>query len=113
MLMASCRDVEDTAAAHLKALSPSVPGNQRYLFHGPGVMLGDEVANFVRQKYSELRSRIPAGEENVEVPPGLIKTDTSRAEKVFGIKWKSWQESVPDMVKDIERWEREGLIEED
>jgi len=105
-------DVEDVAAVHLKSLSPSVPGNLRYLFHSQGVLQSDALANFVRAKFPELRSRIAAGAEKVEVPAGMITTDNSRAEKAFGTKWKSWQDSVVEMVADIEKLEREGQIEE-
>jgi len=104
-------DVEDVAAIHLKTLSPSVPGNLRYLFHSQGVLQSDDVANFAREKFPELRSRIPSGAEKVEAPAGIVTTDISRAEAVFGTKWKSWQDSVVEMVDDIVKFEREGRIE--
>jgi len=100
------------AAVHVKSLSPSVPGNERYLFHAQGILLGDAVANFVRDSVPELKDRVPAGREDAQVPSSILKTDTSKAEKVFGSEWKSWQDTVLEMSKDVLQFEREGLIEE-
>ncbi|KAF2811648.1 NAD(P)-binding protein [Mytilinidion resinicola] len=104
-------DVEDVAAIHLKSLSPSVPGNLRYLFHSEGIMNENTVADFVREKYPELKSRVPAGAEKLVIPEGLVKTDISRANAAFGTGWKSWQDSVVEMVNDVIRFEREGLVD--
>ncbi|KAF2435487.1 NAD(P)-binding protein [Tothia fuscella] len=104
-------DVEDVAAIHLKALESSVQGNERYLFHSRGVMESNRVANFVRQKFAELRDRVPEGAENVKAPPALVKTDISKAEAAFGSNWKSWEDTVVNMVVDIMNFERAGLID--
>ncbi|KAF2667109.1 NAD(P)-binding protein, partial [Microthyrium microscopicum] len=94
-------DVEDVAAIHIKALSPNVPGNERYLFHSKRPLLADEAVNFIREKYPELTVRVPAGSNDSSLAPNLFKTDISKASKVFGTDWKDWTLSVSSMVDDI------------
>jgi NADPH-dependent methylglyoxal reductase len=108
-----CRDVEDVAAIHVKALSPSVPGNERYLFHSRDLLSGDKAAHYIREKYPELKNRVPAGDVNVKSPPNMITTDISKGEAAFGSTWKSWQDTVTDLVNDIILFEKEGRVEED
>jgi hypothetical protein len=91
-------------------LSSSVPGNKRYIFNAKGFMLGDNVANFVREKYPQLRGRVPEGAVDAVAPPNLIKTNTSRADSAFGSQWKDWRESVVSMVEDILASERDGRV---
>jgi NADPH-dependent methylglyoxal reductase len=102
--------VDDVASIHIKALAPSVPGNERYLFHAKGLMVGDSVANFAREKYPQLKSRVPEGAVDASAPPNLVKTDISKANAVFGYQWKDWRESVSSMVDDILAAERDGRV---
>jgi hypothetical protein len=95
------RDVEDVAKTHVLALDPKVPGNERYLYHAKELLQGDAVANFIREKYPQLRDRVPAGDKNATIPPNLIKTDISKFEAVFGAEWKGWEASVTAVVDDI------------
>jgi hypothetical protein len=87
------------------ALSPKVKGNERYLYHTRGEMFGDTVANFIREKYPQLRSRVPAGAEGASLPEGFLKTDISKFEAAFGTEWKGWEEGVVDIVEDLLRFE--------
>lgn len=99
------RDVEDVAATHLMALDPKVKGNERYLFHANGALLGDTVTNFIREKYPQLRSRVPKGAEGASLPPNFLKTDISKSEDMFGTDWRGWEEGVVDIVEDLLRSE--------
>lgn len=99
------RDVEDVAATHLIALDPKVKGNERYLYHAKGVLLGDAVANFIRERYPQLRGRVPAGAKGASLPDGFLKTDISKFEDAFGTEWKGWEEGVVDIVEDLLRFE--------
>ena len=81
-----------------------VPGNERYLFHG-GVMSANWIANRVRETYSELKARVPAAEEGDGFPEGMVKVATSKADGVFGTRWKGWWESAQGTVEDILAYE--------
>jgi hypothetical protein len=92
-------------------LSSNIPGNRRYLFHSDDLILGDDVANFIRQQFPQLRNRVPAGNTNPIVPENLLKTDISKSKKVFGNDWKNWKESLIPMVNDILQAEKDGRVE--
>lgn len=96
-------DVEDVARVHILCLSPSVPGNARYLFHSPELLAVNDVARAIRADFPQLRSRIQAPEEGADsgLPPNIVKTDISKFEKIFGTQWKSARQSVKETVEDI------------
>ncbi|KAK4940802.1 hypothetical protein LTR10_019195 [Elasticomyces elasticus] len=105
-------DVEDVAKVHVMSLAPSVPGNERYLFHSPELMTGNDMARAVREDFPQLRSRVPAPdvEAGDAVPPNLVKTDISKAEKVFGTVWKSARQTTRETVADIIAFENRKQI---
>jgi hypothetical protein len=104
------RDVEDVAAIHVTALNTAkVPGNERYLFHA-GVMSGNRIADKVRETYSELLKRVPAGGKGDGFPEPMAKVDVVRFEEVFGRDWMGWWESTRGTVKDILRYEKTGVV---
>ncbi|OCL10050.1 NAD(P)-binding protein [Glonium stellatum] len=97
-------DVDDVARVHIKALDPSVPGNERYLLHS-GLLHLNEYANRLREKYPELRDRIAPGKEDEGFPEQMSKFDVSKMEKVFGTQWVDGFESVEAIVKDALAYE--------
>ncbi|KAI1611688.1 hypothetical protein EDD36DRAFT_420636 [Exophiala viscosa] len=96
-------DIEDVAKVHIRFLSPSVPGNERYLFHARELMTGNDMARAMREDFPELRSRVPAPDEAAgdTLPRNLVKTAISKAEKVFGTEWKSARQTTHETVADI------------
>ncbi|OAG34081.1 hypothetical protein AYO21_11775 [Fonsecaea monophora] len=101
-------DVEDVARVHVQALSPGIPGNERYMFHSPELMMADDIAGAVREDFPHLRQRVPAPQRGVDSGPSsnLIKTDISKFEKAFGRQqWKSARDSARETVEDIVAYE--------
>ncbi|OCT53165.1 putative NAD dependent epimerase/dehydratase [Cladophialophora carrionii] len=102
-------DVEDVARVHVEALSPRIPGNQRYLFHSPELMAPNPIAAAIREEFPQLRDRVPAPDEGSGSgePANLVKTDQSRFESAFGKRtWKSARLSALETVQDIVDYER-------
>jgi hypothetical protein len=100
----SNRDVEDCARVHVEALSPSIPGDERYIFRSPETLVGDVVAKGIREDFPQLRDRIPAPSERnaSEVPEGLVNVSTAKFERAFGQwQWKSRRLSIKETVEDI------------
>jgi nucleoside-diphosphate-sugar epimerase len=98
------RDVDDIARIHIKALEPSVPGNERYIINS-GLLYLNRFANQLRDKYPELRSRIAPGAEEEGFPEPMAKFDVSKMERVFGTDWVSGFDSVEAVVKDLLAYE--------
>lgn len=94
------------ATIHLKALENTTPGNQRYVFHIPEPITTNAVARKIQQEYPELSNRIPEPTPEASASPSsLSHFDTSKADAVFGRKWKGWWDSVKETVEDILKYE--------
>ncbi|EXJ63791.1 hypothetical protein A1O7_00126 [Cladophialophora yegresii CBS 114405] len=108
-------DVDDVARIHVDALSPRIPGNQRYLFHSPELMAPNPIAAAIREEFPQLRDRVPApvpeegsGSDD-GMPANLVKTDMSKFESAFGKRtWKSARVSALEAVQDIVDYEARG-----
>lgn len=67
-------------------------------------MASTAVTLAIREKFPQLRDRVPAPEPGAGsgLPPNLITTDTSKFEKAFGKQhWKSAVESALETVQDV------------
>ncbi|KAK1508368.1 NAD dependent epimerase/dehydratase [Colletotrichum tamarilloi] len=96
-------DVRDLALSHILALEKPEAGGKR-LFTTAGWFSNAEIAQVVRKNFPELKERLPAeGTKGGELPPKdkVYGYDNSATEKILGIKWKSLEESITDLVKDI------------
>ncbi|KAK2042859.1 NAD dependent epimerase/dehydratase [Colletotrichum somersetense] len=96
-------DVRDLALAHVLALEKPDAGGRR-LFTTAGWFSNAEIAAVVRKNFPELADRLPAeGVKGGELPPRdkLYGYDDSETAKILGIKWRTLEESITDLVKDI------------
>ncbi|RHZ55812.1 ketoreductase sphI [Aspergillus thermomutatus] len=84
--------VDDVVEAHLKALDPAIPDGSRYLLTGKAGTW-KEVANVVQRYCSDLGAKITPGIEEEFLP-----TDSSKAEAELGMRWRSWDQMVRDVV---------------
>ncbi|PYH42570.1 putative 3-beta hydroxysteroid dehydrogenase/isomerase [Aspergillus saccharolyticus JOP 1030-1] len=84
--------VQDVAEAHIKALQPEIEGGSKYLLAGKPTTWND-VARIVREAYPNIGGKLTEGAQGASVP-----TDTSKAENELGIKWRSWEEIVRDVI---------------
>jgi nucleoside-diphosphate-sugar epimerase len=97
----SAVDVRDVASAHIKALSVSVskPNEIEEFVLSAGPSDGwtwDKVADFAREKYPALGSKLQGPIDTpFDVPPTAI---TTKAEKVLGVKWKRMEETVASFL---------------
>ncbi len=92
------------ANVHVLSLSPSVPGNERYMFHSPELLAVNDMARAIREDFPQLRHRIPAPEEGAGsgLEANMVKTDTSKFLNAFGLTvFKSARQSVKETVEDI------------
>ena len=79
-------DVRDVADAHLKAATvPTEAGTTEFLLSGDETSW-DQVVSFIKSEFPEVQLNW--------TPPyaGGAEVDTSRADKVLGIKWRSTEE---------------------
>jgi nucleoside-diphosphate-sugar epimerase len=99
-------DVRDVAEAHVKAglEIPEVSGKR--LFATAGLFSNAELARVVRKHFPEDAERLPTEEtQGGELAPEdqRFKFDNSETNKLLGIKWRSFEESVVDTVKSLKK----------
>lgn len=89
--------IDDVAKAHVLSLKPSVPTG-RYILdsEGPGSTSWSDALPFVKKYYPSAVGTV--FDENVTPAAVKIVLDNSKAEKAFGIKFKSFEEQVKDTV---------------
>ena len=96
-------DVRDLALAHVKAAELPEAANKRF-FVTAGYFSNEEVADIIRDKYPELKDKVPAkGTKGGEYPSeGVFKYNNSRTKEVLGIEFRSLEESIVDTVKSLQ-----------
>jgi nucleoside-diphosphate-sugar epimerase len=90
-------DVRDLALAHVRAMDAPEAANQRF-----GICSGDirnqEVADLLRKEVPGVDKRVPSGEPGKDMRPvDAFSQDSSKAEKVLGLGWRSKEETFGDM----------------
>ncbi|XP_756121.2 putative 3-beta hydroxysteroid dehydrogenase/isomerase [Aspergillus fumigatus Af293] len=84
--------VRDVAEAHIKALDETVPDGSKFLLAGKRASWSD-VARIVKRDYPDIGAKIT---EDISGEP--FPLDTTEAEKVLGMKWRSLDQMVKDVV---------------
>lgn len=84
--------IEDVAEAHVKALSPNIPNGAKYLLAGKRTTW-KEVAQIVHRDYPNVGAKI-----SVETEVGSFPLDTSKAEQELGMKWRSWEQMIHEVM---------------
>lgn len=84
--------IEDVAEAHIKALDPSIPNGAKYLLDGEQTTW-KKVAQIVHGDYPNAGAKI-----SVEAEGGAPPVDTSKAEQDLGMKWRSWEQMIHEVM---------------
>ncbi|KAI9040827.1 uncharacterized protein KD926_007635 [Aspergillus affinis] len=87
-------DVRDVARAHLLAFETDQP--QRFLISA-GDFDKQKVCDLLRDQIPELKSRVPVGSPGKPSVGEHYEIDCSRARSVFGIEFRSFDETFLDM----------------
>ncbi|KAJ8101788.1 NAD(P)-binding protein [Lipomyces tetrasporus] len=92
-------DVRDLSILHVLSIEKEEAANQRF-FVCNGPFSNKELADMIRAKFPEYADKLPGdGIPGGDYPAGgIYKTDASKAEKVFGIKWTTFEQSTVDAV---------------
>lgn len=99
-------DVRDLALCHVLAVEKNLAENKRFLLSA-GTYSHREIASILRKVVDDEKSLLPA-----EAAPGgdypvggVYAMDTSSAEAVFEIRWKTLEHCVRDMAMTLKRLE--------
>lgn len=96
----SLQHVDDVAKVHLLSLDPTVEGNQNFGIQAGGTngIVWDDAIEIVKRRFPEAvkDGRLPASGSQ---PTKLVKYDTSRTEKVLGIKFQSYEDALVSVTE--------------
>lgn len=95
-------DVRDLALAHVKAIEIPDAADKRF-FITTGYFSNKEIVEIVRKHFPEYESELPGKDvKGGDYPKeGIYKYDNSRTVEVLGIKFRSLEESIVDLVKSL------------
>jgi len=95
-------DVRDLALAHVKAAELPEAANKRF-FATAGYFTNKEIADIIRKNFPEYKDVLPTPETPGGDYPkdGLYKYNNKRTVDVLGIKFRTLEESMVDLVKSL------------
>ncbi|CAF9929164.1 hypothetical protein IMSHALPRED_007831 [Imshaugia aleurites] len=114
----SMQHVDDVAKVHVLSLDPKVSGNQDFGLQAggtDGIVWGDCI-DIVKRRFPEAvkDGRLPASGAQ---PTKKVRYDTSRTEKVLGIKFQSYEDALVSVTEHylelLEKEKGNGLVTDD
>jgi nucleoside-diphosphate-sugar epimerase len=91
-------DARDVADAHLKAYEIPEAGGERFLITS-GNYTNQWICDISRKEFPELRDRTPEG--NVGEALNAYKLDTSKARRILGLEFISFEKCIKDTVANL------------
>ncbi|KAM5360526.1 hypothetical protein ACJZ2D_013702 [Fusarium nematophilum] len=98
-------DVRDVALAHVKALEVDEAASKRFLVTA-GFYSNRQLAEIIWNNFPELRDKLPDQDNWGGAPNPRLESfgyDTTRAEKILGMEWRSYEKMVVDSVRSLTR----------
>lgn len=98
----TCADIlQDIARAHILALDNPAAANQRFII-AKGVLGTQGIADVLRATVPGATERVPRGEPGTDnLPVGNYQIDSSKSEKVLGLKYTSSEDTFGDLGKQL------------
>lgn len=93
-------DVREVALAHVRALTVSRAGANRFYVVG-GHFSTKRVADIIRSSYPDLAGKLPPAEAKDDFPDDVYGFDNRRSREVLGLDYRSLKDSVRDTVDSI------------
>ncbi|KAL2160168.1 hypothetical protein VTH06DRAFT_1824 [Thermothelomyces fergusii] len=100
-------DVRDVAEAHVKAGLELPEAGGKRLFVTAGLFSNAELARIARKNFPEDADRLPteqAGGGELPAENERFRFDNSETNKLLGIKYRSFEESVVDTIKSLKKY---------
>ncbi|KAI4276541.1 MAG: hypothetical protein LQ337_002423 [Flavoplaca oasis] len=91
--------IEDVASIHIAALDPTIEGNQDFVLDAGGLegIIWDDAKEIVKRRFPEAveKGLLPLQGSSATRDS---KVDGSKAERVFGLKYKDFEEQIVSIV---------------
>src|SRR5947209_5787506 len=93
-------DVRDVAEAHVNAFEKDATG--RFLVTA-GKFSNQQVVNIIHKRFPELADKLPKATADDGIPTELYGVDNSRSVEVLGLKYRSLETCVVDLVNSLKK----------
>ena len=98
-------DVRDVAEAHLRAYQVPEAGGERF-FICKGNFTYQQFVDALRANLPEIKDRVPIGNPGAgEVPSDVYTVDTSKSQRILGLKYRSLEETIVDAARSLLKME--------
>ncbi|KAL4898827.1 hypothetical protein BDW74DRAFT_184355 [Aspergillus multicolor] len=96
----SCVDVRDVAEAHLRAYQVVEAGGERFF------IAYQQIVDALRANLPDIKGRVPIGTPGAgEVPTDVYTVDTSKSQRILGLKYRPLEETVVDAARSLLKFE--------
>ncbi|KAH7135075.1 3-beta hydroxysteroid dehydrogenase/isomerase family protein-like protein [Dendryphion nanum] len=94
-------DVRDISKAHLLAIDTPEAANQRFIITA-GRLTNQKIADLLREHVPGAAERVPKGDTGADtLPSDYYNIDNSKGLNVLGIKYRSAEETIGDLGKQL------------
>jgi len=94
-------DVRDLALAHVKAMELPEAADKRF-FATAGYFSNKEISEIIRKNFPEYHDELPSPETpGGDYPQEIYKYNNKRVVDVLGLKFRTLEESIVDLVKSL------------
>ncbi|PYH82077.1 putative NAD dependent epimerase/dehydratase [Aspergillus uvarum CBS 121591] len=101
-------DVRDVAEAHLRAYQVAESGGERF-FICKGNFTYQQFVDVLRANIPEIKDRVPIGNPGTgEVPADVYTVDTSKSQKILGLKYRPLEETIIDAARSLLKLEAQN-----
>ncbi|KAF6800137.1 NAD-dependent epimerase dehydratase [Colletotrichum musicola] len=96
---AASTDVRDVAEALVRTIETPGAGGERFIVGGP--FDWQTAADVIREEFPEVKSRVPEGRPGYGKIEEVYAIDSSKAEKVLGLKYSPLNVTIKDAVRQL------------
>ncbi|KAF6834338.1 NAD-dependent epimerase dehydratase [Colletotrichum plurivorum] len=96
---AACTDVRDVAEALIRAIETPVAGGERFIVGGH--FDWQTAADVIREEFPEVKGRIPEGRPGYGKIEEVYDIESSKAEKVLGLKYTPLNVTLKNAVRQL------------
>ncbi|RAH68788.1 SDR family oxidoreductase [Aspergillus aculeatinus CBS 121060] len=94
-------DVRDVAEAHLRAYQVIEAGNERF-FICKSNFTYQQFVDALRANLLDIKGRVPIGNPGAgEVPSDVYTIDTSKSQRILGLKYRPLEEAIVDAARSL------------
>lgn len=103
-------DVRDVAEAHVRAAEVEEAGGERFIV-STGHVTSQNISDILRSGISALESRTPVGIKGGNpLPSNAYAIDSEKVQRVLGLKFRSLEQTILDMGKQLLEIEKQGGV---